>query len=157
MNARNLVKLALCKDGFAHLTLSNPAKHNALSGDVIERIRECVSDIRNWASENDESKRARALFIHSEGKSFCAGADLGWMKAAASYTREENIRDAIKLSNMLKELATLPLPTVALVQGQALGGGVGIVACCDIAAGIQQASFTLSEVKLGLIPATISP
>lgn len=147
--ALDTVKLAFGSDGFATLTMTRPQVHNALSDGMIAAIRESLAEVRSQAP--------RALFIRGEGKSFSAGADLGWMKRAATYTKEENIKDAMELSGMLHDLQTLPLPTVALVQGAAIGGGVGIVSTCDIAVGVTSAKFALSEVKLGLIPATISP
>ena len=90
-------------------------------------------------------------------KSFCAGGDLEWMKRAATYTPEQNTADALALSGMLNKLSTLPCPTVALVHGIAFGGGVGVVSACDIAVATRDARFALSEARLGLIPATISP
>mmetsp|Transcript_17804 Transcript_17804/g.32842 ORF Transcript_17804/g.32842 Transcript_17804/m.32842 type:complete len:267 (+) Transcript_17804:76-876(+) len=149
MSMREAVKLARSANGFATLRLCRPDKHNAMSDAVIGRIREVLAEAKEL--------KPRALFVRAEGRSFSAGADLEWMKRAATYTREENTKDAMELGTMLKELATFPSPTVALVQGAALGGGVGLVAACDIAVGVKKASFTLSEVKLGLIPATISP
>lgn len=99
----------------------------------------------------------RAAFVRSTGKIFCAGADLTWMKKTASYTREQNLADAEFLGRMLSTIDRVPFPTVALVQGPCFGGGVGLVSVCDIAVGTPKVSFTLSEVKLGLLPATISP
>lgn len=99
----------------------------------------------------------RGVFLRATGKSFCAGADLEWMKRASEFTREQNVADAVRLSTMLQNLNSLPQPTVALIQGAAFGGGVGLVSCCDIAVAVSSAKFALSEVKLGLIPATISP
>ena len=99
----------------------------------------------------------RAAFVRSKGKVFCAGADLGWMKRTATYSRDQNLADAQRLGEMLSCLNRLPFPTIALVQGPAFGGGVGLVSCCDIAVGVSKSTFTLSEVKLGILPATISP
>jgi methylglutaconyl-CoA hydratase len=149
MAAVRAVRLAAHADGFATLTLTRGERHNALSDAVIGVMRAELAAVRRLAP--------RALFVRAEGKSFSAGADLEWMKRAAGYSRAENTADALELSGMLNDLATLPMPTVALVQGQALGGGVGLVAACDVAVGVRAAKFTLSEVKLGLIPATISP
>jgi len=95
--------------------------------------------------------------LGSEGKSFSAGADLGWMKRMASYSYKENLRDAGALALMLKTLNQMPQPTIARVQGAAFGGAVGLVSCCDMAVAATNASFSLSEVKIGLVPATISP
>mmetsp|Transcript_67 Transcript_67/g.150 ORF Transcript_67/g.150 Transcript_67/m.150 type:complete len:272 (+) Transcript_67:301-1116(+) len=143
------VRVSFGTDGFATLTLNRASVHNALSDHVIAECRQKVEEVRQ--------AKPRALFVKAEGKSFCAGADLDWMKRAATYTKEANIKDAMELTGLLKDINTLPLPTVAMVQGAALGGGVGIISVCDIAIGVQRAKFTLSEVKLGLIPATISP
>ena len=95
--------------------------------------------------------------LRSTGKSFCAGADLNWMRRMAGYSKEQNSADAMALARMLNRLATMHKPTVAKVHGAAFGGGAGLVACCDIAFASHAASFSFSEVKLGLIPATISP
>jgi methylglutaconyl-CoA hydratase len=97
------------------------------------------------------------MVLGSEGKSFSAGADLGWMKRMASYSYKENLRDAGALALMLKTLNQMPQPTIARVQGAAFGGAVGLVSCCDMAVAATNASFSLSEVKIGLVPATISP
>ena len=95
--------------------------------------------------------------IAGAGKSFCAGADLNWMKEMAGYSRAQNLADAQALAVMLRTLNGMSKPTIARVHGAAMGGGVGLVACCDIAIAAQEATFALSEAKLGLIPATISP
>ena len=99
----------------------------------------------------------RVVVLESFGKSFCAGADLAWMKKMAGYTEQENIDDTNALAKMLRLLNEMPKPTIARVQGPAYGGGVGLVACCDIAVAVDTATFCLSEVLLGLSPATISP
>jgi methylglutaconyl-CoA hydratase len=99
----------------------------------------------------------RVVVVSSAGKSFCAGADLTWMQRAAGYGAAENLRDAKVLAEMLRKLSRLPKPTVARVQGPAYGGGLGLVAACDIAIATFDAQFALSEVKLGMIPATIAP
>ena len=97
------------------------------------------------------------MIVAARGESFCAGADIGWMRRAASFSEAENQADAGALAELLRVLNTLPKPTVALVQGPAYGGGVGLVACCDIALAVRRARFQFSEVKLGLIPAVIAP
>ena len=97
------------------------------------------------------------VVLASEGKNFSAGADLGWMKRMAEYDYDHNHKDAQLLAGMLKALHDLPQPTIARVQGAAFGGAVGLVSCCDMAVAGEGASFCLSEVKIGLIPATISP
>ena len=97
------------------------------------------------------------MVLGSEGKSFSAGADMEWMKRMASYSYDENLRDASALALMLKTLNEIPQPTIARVQGAAFGGAVGLISCCDMAVAASAASFSLSEVKIGLVPATISP
>jgi methylglutaconyl-CoA hydratase len=97
------------------------------------------------------------MLLTSEGKSFSAGADLSWMKRMAGYSYQENLNDAHALAAMLKTLHQIPIPTIARVQGAAFGGAVGLISCCDIAVASSKASFALSEVKIGLVPSTISP
>jgi methylglutaconyl-CoA hydratase len=132
------------------LTLNKPKRHNAFDEQLIAEITVGLQEL-----ESDE--RVRAVVLSSTGKSFCAGADLGWMKRAADYTPEENLRDANRLAELMSTLNELAKPTIARVQGAAYGGGVGLIAACDIAVGTYDALFTLSEVKLGIVPAVISP
>ncbi|ACV37563.1 enoyl-CoA hydratase/isomerase family protein [Accumulibacter sp.] len=132
------------------LTLNKPKCHNAFDEQLIAEITVGLQEL-----ESDE--RVRAVVLSSTGKSFCAGADLGWMKRAADYTPEENLRDANRLAELMATLNELAKPTIARVQGAAYGGGVGLIAACDIAVGTYDALFTLSEVKLGIVPAVISP
>jgi methylglutaconyl-CoA hydratase len=136
--------------GVATVTLNRPDKHNAFDDTIIAELRESFDTL---------SKRedVRVVVLASEGKSFSAGADLGWMKRMAEYDFDHNLRDAELLAEMLQALHQLPQPTIARVQGAAFGGAVGLVSCCDMAVGSQWANFCLSEVKIGLIPATISP
>ena len=136
--------------GVARITLNNPDKHNAFDDQIIGQLTEAFVAI---ASNSD----VRVMVLGSEGKSFSAGADLEWMKRMASYSYEENLRDASALALMLKTLNQMPQPTIARVQGAAFGGAVGLVSCCDMAVAATNASFSLSEVKIGLVPATISP
>ncbi len=138
------------RPGFYNLTLARPELHNAINDQMIAALSETLDSLR-------EQRGLRAVFLRGEGKSFCAGAELQWMKRAADLSREENERDALALSGMLSKLASLPCATVALVQGNAFGGGVGMMSACDIAVGVRGAKISLSEAKLGLIPATISP
>lgn len=136
--------------GVATVTLNRPEKHNAFD-DVL--IAELTAIFKKVATDNN----IRAMILGSNGKSFCAGADLNWMRRMAEYGYEENLADANALADMLWELNNIPKPTIARVQGAAFGGAVGLIACCDIAIGSKMSKFCLSEVKLGLIPATISP
>ena len=138
--------------GFFTLTLSRPEVHNAINAEMIHAVSASLDGLA--ATEG-----LRAVFVRGDAsaKSFCAGGDLQWMRAAAELTTEENEADALALSRMLQKLATLPCATVALAHGNAFGGGVGIISACDVAVGVRSAVFALSEAKLGLIPATISP
>lgn len=136
--------------GVGIVTLNRPDRHNAFDDITIVELLQALAEM----GANDS---VRVVVISSAGKSFCAGADLAWMKRAAGYGADENLRDAKVLAEMLKKLAHLGKPTVARVQGPAYGGGVGLVAACDVAIATFDAQFALSEVKLGLIPATIAP
>jgi len=138
------------KDHVAALTLSRPQVHNAFDETAIAEMTEILHRLGD-----DDS--VHAIVLRGEGKSFSAGADLAWMQRMASYSAEENFADAMGLATMLRTLDEVQKPTLALVHGAAVGGGVGLVAACDIAVAAESASFALSEVKLGLIPATISP
>lgn len=138
------------RPGFFELTLARPNVHNAFNIEMISSLSATLDGLR-------AADGLRALFVRAEGRSFCAGGDLNWMRAAARLSPEENEADALQLSRMLQKLADLPCATVALVQGNAFGGGVGLICACDIAVGVRSATFSLSEVRLGLIPATISP
>ena len=134
----------------ATITLNRPDKHNAFNEDFIAELNAALDDIR-------KDDQCRLMILRSSGRNFSAGADLDWMKRMAGYTRAENVRDANALAELLYKLNFLPVPTIARVQGAAMGGGCGLVSCCDIALATDNAVFAFSEVKLGLIPATISP
>lgn len=136
--------------GVAHVILNNPEKHNAFDDSIIAQLTETFGNIAS-------NGNVRVMVLSSRGKNFSAGADLNWMKRMASYSYEENLRDAHALADMLKALNIMPQPTIARVQGAAFGGAVGLVSCCDMAVGSNRTKFCLSEVKIGLIPATISP
>ena len=138
------------KAGVGTITLNRPERHNAFD-DVL--IAELVAAMAAMAADD----AVRVLVISSTGRSFCAGADLNWMKRAAAFSPDESLRDARALAEMLRALAQMNKPTVARVQGAAYGGGVGLIAACDIALATCDAQFTLSEVKLGIIPSVISP
>jgi methylglutaconyl-CoA hydratase len=132
------------------LTLNRADRHNAFDETLIEEITRGLDQL-------ESDPRVRIVVLSSLGKSFCAGADLNWMKRAADYSEEENLDDALRLAELMRTLNELTKPTVARVQGPAYGGGVGLVAACDIAIATFDAQFALTEVKLGLIPAVISP
>jgi methylglutaconyl-CoA hydratase len=134
----------------ALVTLNRPDVHNAFDEVLIEELTRALDGL-------EASPRVRAVVLLGAGKSFCAGADLGWMQRMAAYDYEQNVADARALAHLLQRLATLSKPTIARVHGPTFGGGVGLVACCDIAIASVEATFALSEAKLGLIPATIGP
>lgn len=146
-----MTKLILKKETvFAHIILNNPEKHNAFDEQLIDDLLEALKEV-----EDDNS--VRVVLLSAEGPSFSAGADLSWMKKMAAYTEDENFQDAMKLARLMQTLNQLSKPTIALIQGNAFGGALGLIACCDIALSVPQAFFCFSEVKLGLIPAVISP
>jgi methylglutaconyl-CoA hydratase len=132
------------------VTLNRPERHNAFDDSLIQELTEALR-----AMEADEA--VRMVVLAGAGPSFCAGADLNWMKRMAGYSRDENVRDAMQLGALMRTLNHLRKPTIARVHGAAYGGGVGLVACCDIALASHAATFALSEVKLGLVPAVIAP
>ena len=132
------------------ITLNRPERHNAFDDALISELTDALR-----AMEGDDG--VRIVVLSGAGKSFSAGADLNWMKRMAGFSKDENQRDAMQLGALMRTLAHLRKPTLARVHGAAYGGGVGLVACCDIAVASQNATFSLSEAKLGLIPAVISP
>jgi methylglutaconyl-CoA hydratase len=134
----------------ARITLSRPEIRNAFNDEVIAELTAAFLEL---GGRDD----VRAIVLAAEGPAFCAGADLNWMRRMADYTREENLSDAAKLAEMLRVMYACPKPTVAAVQGDVFAGGMGLVAACDMAVSVDTATYCLSEVKLGLIPATISP
>ena len=136
--------------GVGIITLNRPERHNAFDDALIAELSHAIDSMA-------DDPAVRVLVISSTGKSFCAGADLNWMKRAAGYGEDENLRDSRALAGMLRRLAQCPKPTIARVQGPAYGGGVGLVAACDIAVATFEAQFALTEVKLGIIPSVISP
>lgn len=146
-----MAALSIRYDGHrATITLTQPEVRNAFSDEVIAEITAAFTEV---GARTD----VRAVVLAAEGPAFCAGANLHWMRRMADYTRAENIADAGKLAEMLRVIYTCPKPTVARVQGDVYAGGMGLVAACDMAVSVDTAGFCLSEVKLGLIPATISP
>ncbi len=132
------------------LTLNRPEVHNAFNEELIDGIHQAM---KHLAQDPD----TRVIVITGSGQSFCAGGDLNWMKRSAAYTREKNIEEANALHDMLCSIALCPKPVIAKVNGAAMGGGVGLTAAADIAFAYKTAQFSLSEVRLGLIPAVISP
>lgn len=137
-------------NGLARITLNRPDLHNAFNATLVSDLTHALE-----AAEHDEG--IEAVLITGAGKSFCAGADTRWMRGMAEASELENKEDSLRLARMLRLLNFLSKPTLARVNGAAFGGGIGLVACCDIAIGVEGAKFALSEVKLGLVPATIAP
>lgn len=135
--------------GVATVTLSREQKHNAFDDQMITELTSAFTEIAQSS--------AKVMILTAKGKSFSAGADLGWMQRMADYTYEENLQDAQGLALMMKTLNDMPMTTIAKVDGAAFGGALGLICCCDIAIGSDKSMFCLSEVKIGLIPATISP
>jgi methylglutaconyl-CoA hydratase len=138
------------RDSIATVTLNRPDIHNAFDETLIANLTAAFVSL-------DDNPDVRVVVLAGAGKSFCAGADLNWMKRMAAFGHEENVADANALAAMLRSLYALSKPTMARVSGAAYGGGVGLVAACDIAIAVPEATFALSEAKLGLIPATIGP
>lgn len=148
MNNQNI--LTQISAGVGTITLNRPERHNAFDEVMITELTRAVKQMA-------EAPDVRLILMASTGKSFCAGADLNWMQRAARYDITENLRDADELATMLRTISECPKPLIARVQGPAYGGGVGLVAACDMAIATPDARFALTEVKLGLIPAVISP
>jgi len=136
--------------GVATLWLARPEKHNAMSSQMIGELREAAA-----ALAGDD--KVRAVVLTGEGKSFCAGGDLAWMRAQAEATREGRMAEARNLALALRALNELPKPLIGRLNGQAYGGGMGLISVCDVAIAAASATFGFTEVRLGLIPATISP
>ena len=134
----------------ATLTLNRPDVRNAFNDEVIAEITAAFQEMAARAE-------VRAVVLAAIGPAFCAGADLNWMRRMADYTRAENLADAAALAEMLRVMYECPKPTIARIQGDVYAGGMGLVAACDMAVSVDTANYCLSEVKLGLIPATISP
>ena len=145
-----LVRIDSTPDGVVFVTINRPQKKNAFDAPTIAALYEAFETLQG-------ADRVRVVFIRGAGGTFCAGADLAWMRDAADWSESDNRDDAIGLARMLKALHDVPALTVALVEGAAMGGGAGIVAACDMAVAVKGAKFAFSEVRLGLIPATIAP
>jgi methylglutaconyl-CoA hydratase len=137
-------------DGVATITFNRASVHNAIDEAVIAEFK---AGLKQVATDSN----VRAVVVAGNGESFCAGADLNWMKRTAGYSGEQNYREAAEFAELLRLLSEMPKPTIARVHGPAYGGGVGVVAACDIAIGTHGALFCFTEVRLGLIPAMINP
>jgi methylglutaconyl-CoA hydratase len=143
-----LYKIENC---IAYVTLNRPDIHNAFNEVMLGELIQVFTEIK------EQKKEIRVVVLTGQGKSFCAGADLNWMRKMIDYTYEENLQDSNQVSECMYRLYSLPMPTIARVNGAAIGGGMGLVAASDIVVAQDQAVFSLSEVKLGLVPACISP
>jgi len=144
------VLLEVDRRGVATLTLNRPEVHNAFDAALVLRLTELLIELKSRPG-------VRAVVLTGAGRAFSAGADVNWMRSMAACSEDENVEDALHLADLMSLLNSLPLPTIARVNGHAYGGGVGLVACCDIALASSEARFALSEVRLGLVPAVISP
>ncbi len=134
----------------AFLILDRPEIHNAFNDELVKTVTDAFTEI-------GRRNEVRVVVLGGSGKSFCAGADLNWMKRMVRYTYEENVADARAVGRMYLAIAKCPKPVIARVHGAALGGGAGLVAACDIAVAVESVQFGFTEVKLGIIPAIISP
>ena len=146
----SLVQVEATPEGVAIVTLNRAARKNAFNDELIAALHEAFETLHG-------AEGVRVVFLRGAGGMFCAGADLDWMKAAVERTEADNRDDAMQLARMLKSLWDIPALTVALVEGGAFGGGAGLAAACDLAVATADARFTFSEVRLGLVAATISP
>lgn len=136
--------------GVASITLNRPEVHNAFDDNIIHALKDALTEL-------EANQDVRVLVLKSNGKNFSAGADLNWMRAMAGNSYEDNLKDAGLLSSLMSRLDNFPRPTLVLVQGAAFAGAMGLVSCCDIAIATEKSSFCLSETRIGLIPAAISP
>lgn len=143
-------KLDIDQRGVATLSLNRPELHNAFNDELIAELTECLEKLNS-------DKNVRLLVLTGEGKSFCAGADLNWMKRMKDYSHAENIADSQKLAGLFQTLNRFSRPVIGKINGSALGGGAGLVACCDYVLAVDTAIIAFTEVRLGLVPAVISP
>ena len=148
--AEDTVLFELDRKGRATVTLNRPEAHNAFDDSTIRRLGDTFEGIRGQSD-------VRVVVLAGRGKSFSAGGDLNWMRRMAAMTEEENLADALVLARLMRGLDELPVPTIARVHGAAMGGGVGLASCCDVVVAAEGAVFSLSEVRIGLIPAVVSP
>ncbi|HQU11785.1 MAG TPA: enoyl-CoA hydratase-related protein [Acidiphilium sp.] len=144
------VELAVGADGTATISMNRPQLHNAFDEVMIAALTHTCQRV-------GADPHVRRVVLEGRGKSFSAGADLNWMRRSAAYTPDQNRADAMGLGRLMRTLNDLPKPVIGLVQGAAFGGGAGLAACCDIVIAAEDAKFCFSEVRLGLIPAVISP
>jgi methylglutaconyl-CoA hydratase len=143
-----LSTLRIERDGpWLRVTMARPERRNAFDAALIRELTEAFADVGD----------TRAVVLAGDGPSFCAGADVGWMRSSVDLSFEQNVEDALRLRRMLEAIDSCPAPVIARVQGHALGGGAGLVACADVVIAADDAQFAFSEVKLGIVPAVISP
>jgi len=145
-----MISTSLSPRGVLTLTLNRPDKHNALDATILSALHAALLDAEN-------SEYVRVVVLTGAGASFCAGADIAHMRSMRDASEEQNVEDARLVAQCLRALDELDRPLIARVNGNVFGGGVGLVACADVAIGVQSAKFALTEVRLGLVPATISP
>lgn len=138
------------KGKLGKIVLNRPETHNAFNPQLIQELQQAFQKF-------EENPQIRVVLLTGSGKSFCAGADLNWMKQMNQYSMEENIQDALKMAQLFRKIQMFPKPLIAQVNGTAMGGGLGLIAVCDAVIAQEKASFAFSEVRLGLIPAVISP
>lgn len=138
------------KDWVSRITLNRPEVHNAFDATMISELCDAFQKV-------DDDESIRIVILTGRGKSFCSGADLKWLKEIIHYTFEQNLEESLQLAEILHQIYMLPKPIVAMVNGTAIGGGTGLLSACDIAVASEEAKFGLSEVKIGLVPAAISP
>jgi len=151
MSIKNYTTIFIERDGrVARIWFNRPDVHNAFNAIMIRELRDAFRDVR-------EDPQIRVVVLSGRGASFCAGADLNWMREIIHFSYNENIQESTELADCLEELYSLPKPTIARVNGTAIGGGTGFLAACDIVVASREAVFGLSESKLGLVPAVISP
>lgn len=143
-------KLNIDQRGVATVSLNRPELHNAFNDALITDLIQCFKDL-------EQNNDVRVVVLTGEGKSFCAGADLNWMKAMKDYSFEENVKDSQNLAELFQTINAFSRPVIGRVNGHALGGGAGLVACCDYVLAVDTATLAFTEVRLGLIPAAISP
>jgi len=146
----NTIQLETDPRGLATLWLNRPEKNNAFNAEMIRELILALDAVQ-------ADRSLRFLVVRGRGKHFSAGADLAWMQQSASLDYNANLNDARELAELMHNLYQLKIPTLAVVQGAAFGGALGLISCCDIAIGAQDAQFCLSEVRIGLAPAVISP
>lgn len=149
MNNYHTIKVEI-QQYIATITLNRPEVHNAFNSQLINELYDCFSILMN-------NSELRVIILTAIGKSFCAGADLNWMKSVVNYSYEQNLEESNKLADLMFLIFTYPIPVIARINGSAIGGGIGLMSVCDILIAEENSRFGLSEVRLGLVPAVISP